>query len=140
MTRNEIRLRALRAAVAVSLTVGLVGCAAAIELEDGSGSDGEQEGDEASTGDSSPDGPTTAASGGASAASSGDAPSEPDAGVDAPSEPDAGVDTADAAADASQVDCTLASDYSACCIEQGWSPEAGCMAWGPPMPPAMGVA
>jgi hypothetical protein len=46
----------------------------------------------------------------------------------------------DATADAQVVDCTLATDWATCCEEQGWAPEAGCMAWGPPMPPAMEVA
>lgn len=125
MTRDEIRLRALRAAAAVSLTTGLLGCAAAVEIETGPVSSGEQD-NEAGSGDGS-----------TSASTSGEAPIEPDAGVeDAAPAADA---TADATADA-QVDCSQASDLTACCEQQNWSPEAGCMAWGPPMPPAMEVA
>jgi hypothetical protein len=119
MTRDEIRLRALRAAAAVSLTAGLFGCAATIEVEPASNDD---EGDE-----------TSSEEGSTSASNAGETPVEPDAG------PEDAATPMDATADA-QVNCTQATDMAACCEAQSWSPEAGCMAWGPPMPPAMEVA
>ena len=127
MTRDEIRLRALRAAVAVSLTAGLFGCAATIEIDAASG--GEQD-DEASSED-----------GAASASTSGEAPTEPDADPeDAGADPEDAASPMDATADAQVVDCLQATDYAACCEAHNWAPEAGCMAWGPPMPPALEVA
>jgi|JI7StandDraft_1071085.scaffolds.fasta_scaffold490683_1 hypothetical protein len=36
------------------------------------------------------------------------------------------------------VACNLADpDWAACCEAQNWNPAAGCMAWGPPVPPAL---
>lgn len=130
MTRDEIRLRALRAAAAVSLTAGLFGCGANIEIDTSSSDPGDEQDAEASSGEGS-----ASASTSASASSSGDTPVEPDAGA----EPEDAASPVDATADA-QVDCFQAPDYVACCEQQSWSPEAGCMAWGPPMPPAMEVA
>ena len=130
MTRNEIRLRALRAAAAVSLTAGLFGCASEIEVDVGSGSGGGQGGASSSSAATA-----TATASTTTAASSGDAPIEPDAGADVT---DASLPM-DATADA-QVNCLEATDYAACCDAHNWAFEAGCMAWGPPMPPAMGVA
>jgi hypothetical protein len=50
------------------------------------------------------------------------------------------VDVPDAAvADAGDV-CPHDANYGACCDQHNWDPAAGCLAWGPPMPPAMGVA
>jgi hypothetical protein len=126
MTRDEIRMRALRAAAAVSLTAGLLGCAATVEID--SGSSEEQSGEEQGGEESSEQGST-------SASTSGEPPIEPDAGVD----PEDAAAPMDATADA-QVDCLQATDYAACCDAHNWAFEAGCMAWGPPMPPAMGVA
>ena len=36
------------------------------------------------------------------------------------------------------VACNLTDpDWAACCEAQNWNPAAGCMAWGPPVPPAL---
>lgn len=131
MTRNEIRRRALRAAAAVSLTAGIFGCASEIEIDVGSGSGGGQGGASSSSAATATASTTTSTT----AASTGDAPVEPDAGVD----PADAALPMDASADA-QVNCLEATDYAACCEAHNWAFEAGCMAWGPPMPPAMGVA
>jgi hypothetical protein len=43
-----------------------------------------------------------------------------------------------AVADAGEV-CPPGEDWATCCEQQNWEP-SGCLAWGPPVPPAMGVA
>ncbi|MCK6548410.1 hypothetical protein L6R52_21360 [Myxococcota bacterium] len=60
---------------------------------------------------------------------------------------DAGVADAGARCDgerASAIDAGLSEDqawerYVACCTEVGWDWNQGCMAWGPPVPPALEV-
>ena len=47
---------------------------------------------------------------------------------------DAGAPEDAAMADAG-VNCNLAEDWTACCDENAWDAEAGCLAWGPYVPP-----
>jgi hypothetical protein len=114
MTRSEIRRRALHAAAAVSFTVGTVGlaaCGSSVVLE------------------------TAAADEGAGGAASAPAPT-----ATTPADPAPDAAAPDATADAGPACQEPGVDYSACCQANNWSPEAGCLAWGPPMPPALGVS
>lgn len=53
----------------------------------------------------------------------------------------AGSADASSGADAGAVTCNSEmEDYAACCAAIGWDWERGCMAWGPPVPPAAEVA
>jgi hypothetical protein len=116
MSRTEIRRRALRAATAVTLSMGFMGCAANVIVDTD-----ETSGDEQAVVDDTPG--TTEVT-----------PPEvvvPEPAVTVEFNPKAFGPI---------VDCSKAPDYLACCEEHNWSFEAGCMAWGPPMPPAMGVA
>ncbi|AKT43896.1 hypothetical protein [Chondromyces crocatus] len=112
--RLEIRRRALRAAAAVSLVVGVTGCGTVTVLEDEAPEEG-AEGDEEAVADAGtpPE----------------DAATPEDASVADGSTPDASP-TCDAES----------PDYWACCEQHDWNLDAGCMAWGPPVPPAMRVS
>lgn len=145
MTRTETRRRALRAALAVSLTMGIMGCAAGVVVDNDT--------DETAPEDQpnppgTPEQPSAVADAGP-AVDSGPAldsgPTETDAG---PTETDGGAVEMDAsiadATDASSPDggplCNPNDDweaYVACCEAVNWDYDAGCMAWGPPVPPAM---
>lgn len=135
MTRAEVRLRALRAAAAVTLTLGISGCGGDILVETGGGAETPPEEETGTT--SGPEVPPIVA----------DAGSGEDAGQieDAGSGEDASIDAGEVA-DASDGGplCVLDEQhweaYAACCEKVSWSFEAGCMAWGPPVPPAMRVA
>lgn len=120
MTRTEVRLRALRAAAAVTLTFGLSGCSGEVLIETAGSAETTPEGEKGTT--SGPEVPPIVA----------DAGSGEDASID-------GGDVADAS-DGGLI-CVLDEQnweaYSACCEKVSWSFEAGCMAWGPPVPPAM---
>lgn len=114
MSRTEIRRRALRAAVAVTLSMSFLGCAANVVVDSTEPADDD---DELVAAETDP--------------------------VPAPAPivvVDAGPGPIDSGVAEAGVDCTMAPDYGLCCDENGWSFEAGCQAWGPPMPPAMGVA
>lgn len=115
MRREEIRRRALGAAAAVSLTLGAIGCAGEVRVSSGSTAEGE--------------GGAGGAGGAATliATSTSTAVAAGGAGGEAPIV-DAGVAVSD---------CSDASDYVACCQAAMWDFDAGCFAWGPPMPPAM---
>lgn len=56
-----------------------------------------------------------------------------DAGFDV-----ATVDTNPTDTSADTPNCHMAEDWSACCVEHDWDPNAGCAAWGPFVPPALG--
>jgi hypothetical protein len=81
----------------------------------------------------------------ASVTVSPDVASPPDVAIteDAPIAEDAAV--ADASTDAGEAgeDCTplqgMGTAYSECCRRNGWNWDLGCAAWGPFMPPEMGV-
>jgi hypothetical protein len=113
MSRTEIRRRALRAAAAVTLSMGFMGCAANVV-------DGESDDDEQASAEETPT-PTAPAPAATEASASTPAPTV-------------------TVGPKAFVNCNLATDYLACCDAHNWAPVAGCLAWGPPMPPAMGVA
>lgn len=169
--RAEIRRRALRAAMAVSVT-GAAACSAPVDAVQGpaAGADTTVEGgslrrsDTASadgaaetTGRNAPDvaaqdsAADTVDSAADMAAVDVQAPdvAAPD-GVALDAAVDAGGDAADAGADGPDAktgdvadagplcDSTQPWDvYKACCDRNGWDWDKGCMAWGPPVPPAM---
>lgn len=115
MMRQEIRRRALHAAAAVSLTLGMFGCTSEVQVGSTTASNaGGAGGAGTSEGGSAPGGA------GGAIAQGGAAPLL-DAGPG-----DAG-------------DCTTAPDFTVCCEANMWNVDAGCLAWGPPMPPAMEV-
>ncbi len=60
-----------------------------------------------------------------------------DAGVDAEPLGDGDLPDAELAADATPPPCDVndQENWSACCEAHGWDPDAGCLAWGPPVPP-----
>lgn len=138
---------ALRAAAAVVVSLG-GGCHAGIAGVDGEiisvrtndavGADGTARGqDTSSTLGSAPDA-------GSSAEQEDTAIAHVDAGSeDAASSADiqtAQADTQVAVADEPR--CSMKDGwerYAACCKEMNWDFKAGCMAWGPPAPPAMPV-
>lgn len=120
MMREEIRRRALHAAAAVSLTLGMFGCTA--EVQTGSTTTASNAGGAGSTGGSE---------GGAGGATQGGAGGAIAQGGAAP-----GMDAGPGDAG----DCTTAPDFTVCCEANMWNVDAGCLAWGPPMPPAMEVA
>jgi len=121
MTRDEIRRRALRAAAAVSLTVGALGCSA--EIVTGAETSGSTAGGGPALGSGGGSAQGSGGAGGAMEGTGGVGGALADAGTDAPTQCD-----------------RTSPDYTACCDANHWSPSAGCEAWGPPMPPAMGVA
>lgn len=133
MTRAEVRLRALRAAAAVTLTLGITGCGGDILVETTGGAETPPEEETGTT--SGPEVPPPIVA---------DAGSGEDAGPieDAGSGEDASIDAGEVA-DASDGGPICVLDernweaYAACCEKVNWSFEAGCMAWGPPVPPAM---
>ncbi|APR84817.1 Hypothetical protein A7982_10166 [Minicystis rosea] len=111
MMRDEVRRRALHAAAAVSLTFGVFACATEVQVGGRPLPDKENEG------------------GAGGVAGTGGTIDLGGAG---------GVGgTGGAVADAGGVDCHAAPDWATCCEENGWSLDAGCSAWGPPMPPPM---
>jgi hypothetical protein len=122
MTREEIRRRALGAAAAVSLTLGLTACATEVVVAGSPSGDGQggQSGDTAVE---------TAAGGQGGMGGVGGATASGGQGGAVAVVEDAGSPPA----------CiSLEGDaYLACCDEHLWDWDAGCMAWGPPMPPAM---
>lgn len=143
MTHTEARRRALRAAFAVSLTMGTMSCSGGVVVID---NDNE---DPAPGGSNQPEQehPSQVADAGSPPLDAG-TPVPP---IDAGPPTDAGPIDMDAsiadAADATSPDggplCVLGDDweaYAACCETVNWDYNAGCMAWGPPVPPAMGVA
>lgn len=132
MTRTDVRRRALRAAMAVTLGTAMLGCGTTV-----TGSKGQGEGGSAS------------ANGGASAASTGAIASTSTStagGADSGTGGDSGSGGAAQAstsgsggAPAAKCDrTTMDSDaYVKCCDSVNWDLNQGCEAWGPPMPPSM---
>ncbi|MDI1480130.1 hypothetical protein [Polyangium sp. y55x31] len=121
MTRFEIHRRALRAAAAVSLTLGLAACASNVVV--GPDSDGDEPN-------------TTASSGGGSDSST--VASTASAGGDGSTSVATGAGGAGGAAAGPCADVMHDwQAYAACCDENGWAVEAGCVAWGPPVPPSL---
>ncbi len=126
---DEATRRALRAAAKISLTVGLGGCIADIpgrELdagpppEDVEMVDGVVQQEDGELADGALD------------------LEVPDAGVDLGGD----AEVADAAPDAVVCEEPGSEAWTACCEALGWDWEAvpSCAAWGPPVPPEMGVA
>ncbi len=116
MKREEIRRRALRSAAAVAVSMTLFGCGPTVVI-----AESDAETDPAGEGGAEPARPVFG-----------------EADQDLP--PVAPV--ASAPVDAGQPECTPGDGseaawaaYQACCDESNWS-APGCMAWGPPMPPA----
>lgn len=122
MKREEIRRRALGAAAAVSLTLGLPACTSQVQVGEAAGGGG-QGGAEVATNVGGQGGGVVDGTGGvggvAANGGAGGAVTAPDAG---PAGACAGLE---------------GDAYLACCDANLWDWDAGCMAWGPPMPPAM---
>lgn len=130
LTRAEIRRRALRAATAVAASVAVNGCADLdVPVYGASSADGvgTQDG-------------VTAADGAGFALDAGAADRGGPFSI--------GGGAADVAADVAAADADdrdnckelMQGDwgrYQKCCDENGWDWNKGCMAWGPPPPPAM---
>ncbi len=121
MTNAEIRRRALHAAAAVAFTIGLAACSSTVVVDEGPGDDGAGGKAEVSPAAPAPaPAPTEVAPTPSPTAS---------VVVDPPPAPDAGPI------------CQLQNDdwsaYSDCCNAHNWDFNAGCEAWGPPMPPVM---
>jgi hypothetical protein len=95
----------------VSLTVGVFGCSGEVVAVAGAGGAGNAPGA----------GGADSANGGANGAGGANG---------------GGGAVADAGPDV-ETNCSGSSNYVACCNAVEWSWDAGCMAWGPPMPPAM---
>lgn len=160
--RRIARVKALRAATAVAVSLG-GGCADSTGLltseisvaADGAGHDGGLLDRDGSTGGTRPgSGPRAVGGGrgGADVSDSGDSDSDQaadgtggdtQAPVDAAAGSEAGPTGGDAlvASDAHRPKCkSVQGDfktYMACCERVNWSWDEGCMAWGPPAPPAM---
>ena len=128
MDRTELRRRALRAAAAVTMTMSLLGCAGSVDRSDVTDDGSEDPGsDTVAQTDTPPPAPTGRPASPATSSSSG--MPEIDAGLaDAAEEP---------------IHCEMgqtAEEYQKfveCCDAVNWASEAGCFAWGPPVPPAM---
>jgi len=137
MMREDIRRRALRAAAAVSLTLGIAGCAGEVTIQETattSSGAGETVTSGAGTrvGTSSQAGTGGLAGGGGMAGVGGLGGTGGMAAVGGLG----GAGGADGIADAG-ANCRDASDVAACCEANDWNTQAGCMPWGPPMPPVM---
>ncbi len=105
---SEARRRALRAARVVTLGLALAGCSASHEPAPGGAIDAALAVDAGGT--------------------------ETDAGTDA------GTDTGRAedagmVADAGSCGDSFGPEWEACCQARDWDPDAGCLAWGPYVPP-----
>ncbi|MBI4815034.1 MAG: hypothetical protein HY791_02170 [Deltaproteobacteria bacterium] len=148
LSKNEVRLRALKAAAGVALFTGAVACG---ELPTqnlaGRGSPHVEPADEQLTPDA---GATTSDAQPSASYRDATARTEvvpPDAGLVAALDSgllDSGVEVADAGdTDAESVDAGdncfglegTGEDWFACCERIGWDWNRGCQAWGPPVPP-----
>ena len=131
MGKTELRRRALRAAAAVTMTMSLLGCGGSVDRNDPSDDGSEDPGsDTVAQDDTPPPAPTGRPASPATSSSSG-TPWGLDAGLaDDAEEP---------------IHCEMgqtAEEYQKfveCCDAVNWDSEAGCFAWGPPVPPAMGT-
>ncbi|MCA9526511.1 MAG: hypothetical protein KC549_09490 [Myxococcales bacterium] len=134
MTRADAQARALRAASRVTFTLGLFGCAE--DVPDPTPEPAEEaQADE------------QAADAGAPEADAGeqrdlfvDAAVDPtlDAGPAVPPDAETAPVVADAEVGDGGVVCEIGDpEYAACCDAVNWDFDAGCMAWGPPVPPAL---
>ncbi len=130
MTRTDVRRRALRAAMAVTLGTAMLGCGTTV-----SGPAGQGDGGSASAnggGTTTPTGAIASSSttGGAVSGSGGDSGSGGAAQAST---------TGSGGAPAAK--CSLSSmtpdAYTKCCESVHWDFNQGCEAWGPPMPPSM---
>ena len=125
MTSAEVRRRALRAAAAVTFGVAMIGCAGSV-VDTGDGSDSQAD-EGATTGEHVRLPPPPATSSGDSSEGGGSASTT--------------ASTASGAGGHAGVNCmSLEPDwqaYSKCCNDVDWDFNAGCEAWGPPMPPSM---
>ena len=149
MTRDEIRRRALRAAVSATMSVAMLGCGSTvIERHDSKAGAGGGAGALLDMGDATG---TTVVAATASSSSSGGAGG---AGGGTSTIAVGGAGGAGGQAATSTVAsagggnatplCDAVSDnkqnwpaYVQCCEQVNWSEAAGCEAWGPPMPPPM---
>lgn len=126
---TEAQQSALNATRRITLTLSLFGCIEEVPPppEEGVEIDGETDALTADAGDE------TQADGGlfVDALTRDGSTSEPAA--------DLGPEVADGGAVIDGgVACNLTDpDWAACCEAQNWNPAAGCMAWGPPVPPAL---
>ena len=114
MMRQEIRRRALHAAAAVSLTFGALACATEVQVQGPTSAD---KGNEGGAGGVTGTGGTIALGGAGGIGGAGGA--------------------GGTVADAGGLSCHTEPDWTQCCEENGWPADAGCAAWGPPMPPPM---
>lgn len=118
MMRAESRRRALRAAMAATLGVAMLGCGASVTVDVEAGAGG---GAEDATAASDASTASSAASGGAGGAGGG----------------------LELGPIVVMKKCVIGGEteadyeaYVACCDAAQWDTNAGCQAWGPPMPPA----
>ncbi len=129
MTRTEVRSRALRAAMAVTLGTAMLGCGTTVTDPGGHG-----------------DGGAPAAGGGGASASIDPSASTSTAGG-------SGLGGSDAAGGGGAAQASTSSGgtaatkcgplrthwkaYEKCCDAVNWDYAQGCEAWGPPMPPSI---
>lgn len=155
LARNEIRRRGLRAAFAVAFS-GTVGCGAAVDTTAAGTGASVDAGDStiaasdvAAAADSVALADAAVAAETATAADSAQ-PSDTQplsdlAAADIPLDSAVAADVAhadDAVADADaggkcSVYAPGSAEYDKCCADENWDFNAGCMAWGPPVPPTM---
>ena len=124
---TDSQLKALRAAGRVTLTLSLFGCIEEAPTVTSESTETEADAE--------------------SDAESDAAPPDSDLFVDAltrdgaPHTPaaDAGLEWADGGAtgDGGLACDATRPDWAACCEAQNWNPAVGCLAWGPPVPPAL---
>lgn len=155
LTRAEIRRRGLRAAFAVAFS-GTIGCGAnATTAATGAGANADASDSAIAGADSqaaadaatAPDSQVAAdAAMGADAAQPLDTQAVADAvAADTPQDSATGGDVAQAddavddgdAGGKCSVYAAGSAEYNKCCADANWDFNAGCMAWGPPVPPTM---
>jgi len=136
---TEVRRRALRAAMAVTLSVVALGCATTVD-EPNRRTKASTEARADTTGSAGGSDTTGSAGGSDTTGSAGGSDTTGSAGGQVASTGGAGG----AGGGSGQVDCRALSNggqdwdaYTKCCDAQNWDFKAGCEAWGPPMPPSM---
>lgn len=113
---NTARRRALSAVSRITFTLGLVGC-----IQPADSVDPEPDAADAELVDAELD--------------AGAEDAEHVADADAVTDAEAVTD-ADVVADAA-TDCQQSENWADCCEAAEWQADAGCLAWGPPVPPSM---
>jgi hypothetical protein len=131
MTRTDVRRRALRAAMAVTLGTAMLGCGTTVTDPGRRGGDGGSTSADGGGATTPTDPIASTATAGGSDASAGGA-SGTGGAAQASSSSTGGVD-------AKKCDMTAMTPdaYTKCCQSVNWDFNQGCEAWGPPMPPSM---